>query len=235
MRKRAVTLLLLAIACAALVAASRGVADFSRRQHKLEILYLPSGQFVEQASLGYRNLAADLLWFRMIQYYGGYRLGQNDLAYFTHLVNVITDLDPQFTFAYVFGALIIAEDVGDFERGIGFIEKGIAANPRDWRLPFELGFLQYVYARDYEAALRGFQRAAALPGAEPIVQRLAAFAAGKAGHVETSMAMWEELARSSDNKYIRELAERYIRKLKAGTFDAPGAPEAADGERGGLR
>ncbi len=47
--------------------------------------------------------------------------------------------------------------------------------------------------------------------------------AGKAGYVETSIAMWEDLARTSDNKYIRELAERYIEKLKAGTFPGAGA------------
>ena len=218
MKRKLAEIVTAIVAIVMLVEASRAVEGLSQRKHRLEVLYLPSGQFVAEAALGYRGLAADILWFRMVQYYGGYRMGENDLALFRHLVDVITDLDPQFTFAYVFGALIIAEDLGRYEQGITVLEKGMRNNPLDWWLPFELGFLDYVYARDYERAVSNFKKAAALPGAGPQAARFAAFAAGKAGHVETSIAMWEELARTSDDRYIRELARRYIEKLRTGTF-----------------
>jgi tetratricopeptide (TPR) repeat protein len=225
-RRRFIEIAVAAAAFAALVSASRGVEGLSRHRGRIEVLYLPSGRFIEQASLQYRNLAADALWFRMVQYYGGYRMGENDLAFFNHLVDVITDLDPQFTFAYILGALIIAEDCGRFDQGIRFLEKGIAHNPADWRLLFELGFLHYVYAHDYEKAADCFRTAAARPGADPIAARFGAFVAGRAGHVETSIGMWEELARTSDNRYIRELAERYIAKLRAGEPIVPVPPGA---------
>lgn len=222
MKRKYAEIAIAVAALALLVAASRGVEGLAQRKHKLEVLYLPSGQFVAQAALGYRDLAADVLWFRMVQYYGGYRMGENDIALFAHLVDVITDLDPQFTYAYVFGALIMAQDLDQFKQGIGFLEKGVRNNPHDWWLPFELGFLNYVYARDYAKALFYFEKAARLPGAGPQAARFAAFVAAKAGYVETSIAMWEELARTSDNKYIRELAERYIAKLRAGTLPGTG-------------
>jgi tetratricopeptide (TPR) repeat protein len=227
MKRKLIEIAVAFAAIAAIVSVSRGVERLSQRRHRLEVLYLPSGRFVEQASLQYRNLAADILWFRMVQYYGGYRMGENDLALFSHLADVITDLDPQFTFAYVFGALIIAEDLGRFDRGIQFLEKGIAQNGDDWWLHFELGFLHYIYAHDYERALRCFQQAASLPNTDPIAARFAAFVAAKAGHIETSIAMWEELARTSDNPYIRDLAERYIEKLRRGEFRAPGMRDEA--------
>jgi tetratricopeptide (TPR) repeat protein len=222
MKRKYAEIAIAVAALALLVAASRGVEGLAQKKHKLEVLYLPSGQFVAQAALGYRDLAADILWFRMVQYYGGYRMGENDIALFAHLVDVITDLDPQFTYAYVFGALIMAQDLDQFKQGIGFLEKGVRNNPHDWWLPFELGFLNYVYARDYAKALFYFEKAARLPGAGPQAARFAAFVAAKAGYVETSIAMWEELARTSDNKYIRELAERYIAKLRAGTLPGTG-------------
>ena len=223
MKRKYAEIALALAALALLVAASRGVEGIAGKKHRLEVLYLPSGQFIEQASLGYRDLAADVLWFKMVQYYGGYRMGENNIALFAHLVDVITDLDPQFKYAYVFGALVIAQDLGQFKQGIGILEKGIRNNPQDWWLPFQLGFLNYVYARDYTKALFYFEKAARLPGSGPQAARFAAFAAGKAGHVETSIAMWEELARTSDNKYIRELSERYIERLRAGTFPGTGA------------
>ena len=123
---------------------------------------------------------------------------------------------------YVFGSLIIAQDLGHFDQGIAFLEKGAKNNPKDWSLPFETGFLEYVYARDYAKALAHFQEASKLPGAGPQAGRFAAFVAAKAGYVETSIAMWEEIERTSDNRYIRELAERYIGELKAGTFRGMG-------------
>jgi tetratricopeptide (TPR) repeat protein len=218
-------LLQVGIALAALVMlfeAARAVEDLSSRKHAMEVLYLPSGAFIEQTTLGYHDLAADVLWFKTVQYYGAYRMGQNDLALFKHLVTVITDLDPQFVFAYVFGALIIAQDLGRFDDGVVFLEKGIANNPTDWWLPFELGFLYYVNARDYAKAAAYFERAARLPGAQPIAARFAAFVTAKAGYAETSIAMWEEIARESDNQYVRDMAERYIKELKSGAFPGRG-------------
>jgi tetratricopeptide (TPR) repeat protein len=218
MRRKFIEITLALASLIMLFAASHGVEGLSRKKHQLEVLYLPSGHFIEQATLGYHDLAADVLWLKMVQYYGGYRMGENDLELFSHLVDVITDLDPQFTFAFIFGALIIAEDVGNFDRGITFLEKGIRNNPDNWSLPFELGFLYYVYARDYARALFYFRTASELPGAGPQAARFAAFVAARAGYIETSIALWEELARTSDNEYIRELAQRYIEKLRAGAF-----------------
>lgn len=214
MKRSIIEAILLVLALAFLFLSARSVEELSAEKRALDVLYLPSGEFIDQASLGYRNLAADLLWVKTVQYYGGFRLGQNDLQLFSHLIDVITDLDPQFIFAYLFGGLVIAEDLGYFEEGMAFIEKGIEHNPTDWWLVFELGFLNYVYARDYGAAEHYFRLASRLPGADEISRRFAAFVAAKAGHTETSITMWEELARTSDNPHIRQLAEDYLEKLK---------------------
>jgi tetratricopeptide (TPR) repeat protein len=214
MKRNILEITALVIVLALVFVSARSVEELSAEKRMLEVLYLPSGDFLDQASLGYRNLAADILWVKTVQYYGGFRLGHNDLALFSHLVDVITDLDPQFVFAYLFGGLVIAEDLGYFEEGMAFIEKGIENNPTDWWLVFELGFLNYVYARDFETAAHYFQLASRLPGSDEIAKRFAAFVAAKAGHTETSIAMWEELSRTSDNPYIRQMAEDYMDKLK---------------------
>lgn len=231
MKRRAAEIAAAVLLLLTLYYTARSVEGLSQRRYKHEVMYLPSSRFVQEIALGYRNLAADILWFRTIQYYGSYRMGENDLALFNHLVDVITDLDPQFTFAYLFGALIIAEDLGYFRDGVRFLEKGIRHNPDDWWLVFEMGFLYYVDARDYAAAMRCFQRAARLPGADEIARRFAAFVASKAGHTETSIAMWKELAQTSENPHIRDLAERYIEKLEAGLELGNPSGESAPGEK----
>jgi tetratricopeptide (TPR) repeat protein len=180
------------------------------------IAYLPSTEFMKVASLGYRELAADLYWFKAVQYYGGYRLSQNDIHLFNHLAEMITDLDPNFIGAYKLSAIVITEDLGNFAAARNLMEKGLRHNPDDYWLTLEMGFLYYLEGRDYREAEKYFRVAAALPNNDGNrAARFAAEAAKKGGNIEASITLWKELAESSDNMYIRELAEKYIARLEA--------------------
>jgi hypothetical protein len=149
-----------------------------------------------------------------VQYFGGYAKSEHDLTYLSGLIDIVTDLDPHFDFAYIFGAVVMAQDMGDVERGVEVLKKGMHHNPTDWQYPFEIGFLYYVGPREVERAARYFELAARLPGGGDRARRFAAFVHSKAGHKETSIRMWEELAREADEPYVREMAERYIEKLR---------------------
>ena len=212
--------------------ASARVQTYRYRPYLHTNLYLPSGKFIEQASLGYRELAADWVWFQATQYFGGWAMGEHDLAYFNGLIEIVTDLDPQFKFPYIFGSVVIAQDLGDLERGVEILKKGMRQNPSAWDYPFEIGFLYYVVARDSDRAARYFALASRLPGGQAVAGRFAAFVYSKGGHVETSIRMWEEIARESDQPYMREMAKRYIEQLRAGELPrgavAPGNEKKAD-------
>jgi tetratricopeptide (TPR) repeat protein len=206
--------MLLLSAFALILAVSRGAEGLAERKRADDILYLPSSTGVKAIALGYRNLASDLLWFRAVQYYGGYRLGENGLKFFRHLANVITDLDPQFIFAYQLSAVILAEDIGAFDEGIKILEKGMSKNPDNWLLFFEAGFLHYLSGKDYGEAGRYFELASKKPGADERALRFAASAAAKGGDVEASIEMWKKLAETSNDPFMAELAEGYIERLR---------------------
>jgi len=212
----------------ALVAATSRVQAYRDRPYLYTNLYLPSGKFVEQTSLGYRELAADWTWFQAVQYYGGYRLQQHDLAYFNGLIDIVTDLDPHFQFPYIFGAVVMSQDMGDLERGVEILKKGMRANPGDWNYPFEIGFLYYVIGQDANRAARYFELASRLPGSGEIPARFAAFVYSKAGHGETSIRMWEEIARESNQPAMRDLAKRYIEKIRAGDQSSGSTQQPTD-------
>jgi tetratricopeptide (TPR) repeat protein len=96
------------------------------------------------------------------------------------------------------------------------MEKGLRNNPDDYWLAFEMGLLHYLEGRDYREAEKYFRVAATLPNSDGNrAARFAAEAASKGGNIEASIALWKEMAENSDNRYIRELAERYIAKLEA--------------------
>lgn len=199
----------------ALVAATVHVQPFVHRPYLHTNLYLPSGKFVEQASMGYRELAADMVWFQAVQYYGGYAKSEHDLAYFAGLIGIVNQLDPHFIFPYIFGAVVMAQDLGDLDRGIHVLRRGMEQNPRSWEIPFEIGFLYYTVSRDAASAAKYFDLASRLPGGAKLSARFAAFVYSKAGHTETSIRMWEEIAQNAEQPYMREMAKRYIAKLRA--------------------
>jgi hypothetical protein len=188
-------------------------SNYNYRPYLHDTLYLPSGMFISHTSLGYKQIVADFVWFTAVQYFGDFRKGNHDLTYFKGLIDIVTELDPHFLFGYTFGALVICEDAGAFDDGIAILKKGMAHNPTSWELPFEIGLLNYIDRKNYDIAARYFHLASKLPGCPPRAQRFAAFVYSKAGHEEISVRMWEEILESSDEPLMRDLAERYLRKL----------------------
>ena len=197
-----------------LVVSTVWIQKFRYRPYLHEKLYLPSGKFVTEMSLGYREVVADVLWVSAVQYYGDFRKGNHDLRYFRGLIDIVTLLDPHFTFAYRFGALVISEDVGSLDEGMELLKLGMARNPRSWELPFEVAFLAYINGGDRLVAARYFELASKMPGAPESTRRFAAFVYSKAGNRESSMRLWEEYLEQTDNPHLKELAKRYIEKLK---------------------
>jgi hypothetical protein len=177
-----------------------------------ELLYFPSGLFTRQASLGYETAAADAAWLRGIQYYGEHRLTDQKYERIGHVMAIVTDLDPRFEAAYVFGAFVLGQELRQPEAGLALLEKGRRANPDSWRLAFETGFLHYVCRRDYDAAARLFVQAARLPDHPDYVERFAAFASQRAGNDDVAILLWKRVL-ATGNQYMQEVARRELARL----------------------
>jgi tetratricopeptide (TPR) repeat protein len=178
-----------------------------------ERLYFPSGNFLVESTLGFREATADYLWFRFVQYYGSYAKGQNDFRYFDVLIDGITKLDPQFEEAYYFASLICWSSFGDIERSVEMLKRGILANPDKAKLPFQIGFIYYVMEHDYPRASYWFEVAGRCSDATDKEPRFAAFARYKAGDDRVSLALWENLYSSTDSQHMKDLAVKMIEKL----------------------
>jgi hypothetical protein len=177
-----------------------------------ELLYYPSGVFVRQASLGYETAAADLAWLRAIQYYGEHRITDQRYDHIGHLMHVVTELDPRFIEPYVFGGFVLAQELGQPERGLALLRRGLHANPGNWELAFKIGFLHYVSTHDYAAAARYFTMAARMPGHAEYVERFAAWTQERAGNAGLAILLWKEIL-ANGNQYMQEVARRELRRL----------------------
>jgi tetratricopeptide (TPR) repeat protein len=184
------------------------------RQSGQELMYFPSGKFLKQSALGHTSTLADIAWLRAIQYYGHHRLTDKKYDMVGHIFDIVTTLDPNFVHAYVFGAIVLAQDAGRPEEGLALLKKGMRHNPENWLLAFETGFIYHIMLKDYENAGRYFRLASVLPNAPSFPARFAAFANERAGRTETAIQLWSEIAKATPNTQLKEIAEEHIEKLK---------------------
>jgi hypothetical protein len=110
---------------------------------------------------------------------------------------------------------VLAQDAGDVNAGVDLLRKGIVNMPDEWLLPFEIGFIYYICDADMPQAQRWFLAAARKPHHPESVERFAAFCAARSGDVKTALRLWVQLYDSTDNDYVRQMAEVRVKDLLA--------------------
>jgi len=98
---------------------------------------------IAAVSFGYRPLLADVDYISMLQYYGDPSGSPDGHKKLSGYLNEITDAEPDFTFAYTYGAAILAFNLKRYDEAINVIQKGISYNPSFWKLRFYLGAIIY--------------------------------------------------------------------------------------------
>ncbi len=209
-------------AALALGAVAYGLADAAWRtlphpQPLEELACYPSGRFLLPATLGHASTAADVAWLRAVQYYGQHRITDNQFTRMGHVFDILTTLDPSYLPAYEFGSFALAQEGRDFPAAERLLLKGLAANPGSGVLAFNLGFLYYVRpgGRELRRAAEYFEQAARQPDGPPQSARFAAFARQNGGELTVAYELWSRVASSSNNRYLRDIAEREKARIRA--------------------
>lgn len=190
-----------------------------RPQANLEdVLYIPSAKALKRLSLGYDGLLGDLYWTRAVQYFGWkHKHKSQDYPLLYPLLDITTQLDPQLIVAYRFGAIFLAQappdGAGQPERAVELIDRGIKANPDNWRLYYDLGFVYAMNMGNYKAAADAFERGSELPHTHPFLKILAANMAQHGGDLQTARMLWQTTYNSTDDPGIRSNALHHLQAL----------------------
>ncbi len=130
--------------------------DFATQK---EELLLSSPSAIQKLSLGYDSLLADIYWTRAVQYYGSHLNAPSHFQLLWPLLDVTTTLDPKLVVAYRFGAIFLSEPLAGANRtdlAVKLVKRGIQANPDNWHLYGDLGFLYYWGMKDYPDAAAAY-------------------------------------------------------------------------------
>lgn len=187
-----------------------------------QILYVQSPEVLKRLVLSFDALAADIYWMRALQHFGGTRQARAsarkyELLY--PLLDLTTSLDPYFSVAYRFGSIFLAEPPpggpGRPDQAIALLQKGLQTSPGKWQYMQDIGFVHYWSRHDYAAAAEWFEKGSRVPGAPWFLKPLAATTLAQGGHRGASRVLFEAIAASADNDWMRKDALRRLRQLDA--------------------
>jgi hypothetical protein len=175
---------------------------------KLErLLYLPDGEYLKIASLGYRELIADVLWIQSIQVMGEKKVSESSGRWLYRALDVITTLDPKFVRAYEAGGLALTTLVVLPEESNRLMMKGMRHNPTEWKLPFLIGINYYYELYDDAKAAEYMSQAARLPGAPSGLATLAANLYVSGHSPQQAVNLLAELLEKATDDSARKLLE----------------------------
>ena len=190
-----------------LVALQVSLKPWQDTDKKLQrFLYLPDGEYLKIASLGYRELIADLLWIQSIQVMGEKKVSESSGRWLYRALDVITTLDPKFVRAYEAGGLALTTLVVLPEESNRLMMKGMRHNPAEWKLPFLIGINYYYELYDDAKAAEYMAQASRLPGAPSGLATLAAnlYVSGHSPQQAVNLlaALYEEATDDSARKLL---------------------------------
>ena len=154
-----------------------------------------------------------------MQYFGGrHHVGAKHYDLLAPLLEITTGLDPHLLVAYDYGSNFLSpkppNGAGKPDRAIQLVEYGIAHNPDEWKLYYELGFIYYMDLKDYAGAAKAFARGADIPHTHPFLKLLAAQMAQHAGERSTARMMWAASYQTATESSIKANAAAHLRALQ---------------------
>ncbi|MBI3359121.1 MAG: hypothetical protein HY037_06060 [Nitrospirae bacterium] len=191
--------------------------DLSR--NKLQAIdsfsHIPPSHIVKFAALEFKEVTADILWLRAVQFLGDRKTTTPRYDLFYKIIDLVTDLDPRFTFAYQAGAIALSVLSDNVHLSNPLLEKGMHENPYDWQLPFYLGFNYMYHLKNPLKAAYYMAHAGKLEGCPEYIPLLAAHLYNKGGEPETAILFLKGIYLTTrDEKTRKQIAERIAKMEK---------------------
>ncbi len=181
-----------------------------------DVIYIPiSAPLMRIFAPADPHFLSDLLWMRTSYYFGLHYLSDKAYPHLFHLLDLISDLSPQWENPYLYGAVILASEAEASEDGFYFIEKGLNFHPEEWQLWFFKGYYLWKYRESKLEAAQAFHHASSLPGAPIYLAELSATFATEAGQKELALRFLQESMRNvQDPAMQKELLKKMEKVMK---------------------
>lgn len=176
-------------------------------------MLLPKGEYLKPVVLGYEQLVGDIIWLRTIQVIGEKVVTPQGYDWIYHALDVVTTLDPKFVYAYQLGGVTLSVLGRRPDLSNTLLEKGMRENPEVWQIPFYIGFNNFFYLNDYEAAAEYMDKASKLPGHPAYLPKLAARLYVQAGNPDVALDFLARMYKDTDDEKVKLALEQRIKEV----------------------
>ena len=183
-------------------AIDRGLAE--RANIDRPPLYLPEVKYVKLVTLGYNNLASDILWFNTLNYFGKELTASRDYRWLGQMCELVTELDPKALHVYEFCSTLLSWVAKDPALSTKLLNSAIAAKPEAWRMYYLRGFNRWYFDEDFEAAREDFILASKLPQAPEFLASLASRLLIKTKSSDSAVKFLKEMEDRTNNEAVRK-------------------------------
>jgi hypothetical protein len=198
----------------AMTLAAHGAMPSPNRAERGE-RFVPRPEFARFLALGFDSIVSDYYWLQAVQIVGSARVNPGRHGpVLGRLVDVATTVNPWVGHPYRFAAIWLTESEASVRKANRLLERGIAYHPLDWRNRFYLGFNQFFYLDENEAAVEALQGAIDLEGAPSYLRRLVARLRAGTGGLETAAMFLEELLRNTSDPYAQADYEKALDEVR---------------------
>ena len=176
-------------------------------------MYLPQGEYLRGAVLGYEQVVADLLWIQAIQAMGERKVTEEAGHWIYRALDVITTLDPEFVRVYEAGGIALVTLVVLAEESNRILEKGMKYNPDVWTLPYLLGFNYYFELHDDAKAADYIAKASRLPGAPEYLASFATRLYVSAREPQVAIDFLAQMYEQTSDENIKRILEQRLKEV----------------------
>lgn len=186
---------------------------FERSNHvfflDLPPLYLPQLRYVKLITLGFNNLASDLLWFNTLNYFGKRFQAGRDYKWLSNNCDLVTSLNPSALDAIEFCAMLLSWSAKEPEKSNEILTSAIKNHPLAWRYRYLRGFNYWYFLEDRTAAGEDLLAASTLPDAPVFLASLASRLLASDQDPEIAVLFLENVIRNTkDNSAKAALTEK---------------------------
>lgn len=182
-----------------------------------DLKYLPSGNFLKGAVLTYDEIASDILWIKAIGYLGHHVISDQDYTWLHHIISIATTLDPLFEDPYEMGGIVLSNELGEIDKGISILKKGMKNVPenhsRYWKLPFFAAFNYMYYKQDYLEAARLLEKASSFSGTPEYLPLLTSRLYAQTEDPTAAIPFLQEMTKSTSNPALKEKFNNRIKQI----------------------
>jgi hypothetical protein len=181
--------------------------------------YIIPSKFSRILALGNQGLLSDFLFLKIATFVGGRSssgspLNEEDWQYVIRSLEVVTDLDPYFVDPYMLAEGLLAWDAGKPEAANQILMKGMKYRTSDWRLPFFVGFNNFYFLKNFEAASGFIMTASQLPGSPAYLATLGARLAYYGGKSKTALLFLQQMLADTDDVLLKKRLQMRLQALE---------------------